>query len=63
MGTASHPESDQTLRHTLGGILLAVFFAFAPSHVPDWRADPGFRTVAVLPIGEPVASFDRAYRR
>ena len=60
MGTANHPESDQMVRRTLGGVFLAIFFAFAPSHVPDWRADPGFRTVAVLPIGEPLASFDRA---
>jgi hypothetical protein len=60
----NHPESDQSgIRRTLGGVFLALFFAFAPSHIPDWRADPAFRTVAVLPIGEPLASFDKAYRR
>jgi hypothetical protein len=34
-------------------MFLAVFFTLAPSHVPDWRADPAMRIVAVLPIGEP----------
>ncbi len=62
-GTVNHPESDRgALRTALGSVLLALYFAFAPSDSPDWRADPGFRTVAVLPIGEPLTSFDRANR-
>ena len=59
----NRPESEQTLRRAFGGAFLAIFFAFAPSQVPDWRADPGFRTVAVLPIGEPLVNFDKARRR
>jgi hypothetical protein len=34
-------------------MFLALFLAMAPSTVPDWRADPSLRTVAVMPIGEP----------
>lgn len=64
MGTGNRPESEAGgLRTALGGVFVALYFAFAPSSVPDWRSDPGFRTVAVLPIGEPVASFDSANRR
>ncbi len=55
-----HVSERVSLRYRLGGALLAIFFALAPSEVPDWRRDPGIRTVAVLPIGEPVASFDRS---
>jgi hypothetical protein len=47
------------LRRILGGLFLALYFALAPSTVPDWRNDPTLRTVAVLPIGEPLAYFDR----
>jgi hypothetical protein len=54
---------EATLRMRLGGAFLAVFFALAPSTVPDWRSDPGIRTVAVLPIGEPVTSIDRPQGR
>lgn len=60
MGTVNHPESDAgLLRRILGGLFLALYFALAPSTVPDWRSDPMMRTVAVLPIGEPLAYFDR----
>ncbi len=38
---------------------MALFFALAPSTVPDWRADPGLRTVAVLPIGEPMQAIGK----
>ncbi len=62
-GTVNHPESEHgAVRTALGSVFLALYFAFAPSHLPDWRSDPGFRTVAVLPIGEPLTSFDRANR-
>lgn len=44
----------ERLRRTFGQMFVALFLAMAPSTVPDWRADPGMRTVAVLPIGEPV---------
>lgn len=47
------------LRRILGGVVLALYFALAPSSVPDWRFDPSLRTVAVLPIGEPLANFER----
>ena len=57
---ANRPESDSNLlRRALGGAFLALYLALAPSTVPDWRNDPTLRTVAVLPIGEPLASFDR----
>ncbi len=60
MGIANRPESDSgLLRRLLGGVFLALYFALAPSTVPDWRSDPTVRTVAVLPIGEPLAYFDR----
>ena len=60
MGIVNHPESDTgLLRRILGGVFLALYFALAPSTVPDWRNDPTLRTVAVLPIGEPLASIDR----
>ena len=39
--------------------ILAAFLALAPSYLPDWRADPRVRTVAVLPIGEPMPSLDK----
>lgn len=55
-------SEPRPIRSTLGGAILAIFYAFAPSAVPDWRADPGFRTVAVLPVGEPMTSFDKAHR-
>ncbi len=64
MGTVSRPGSERVLlRRRLGEAYLALFFAFAPSTVPDWRADPSVRTVAVLPVGEPVASIDSFGRR
>lgn len=44
-------------RRLAGELFLALFFAMAPSNVPDWRSDPGARTVAVLPIGEPALPF------
>jgi hypothetical protein len=57
---ANRPGSDSgPLRRVLGGLFLASYLALAPSTVPDWRNDPTLRTVAVLPIGEPLASFDR----
>ncbi len=60
MDIANRPESDRgLLRRSLGGVLLALYFAFAPSTVPDWRSDPSLRIVAVLPVGEPLAAFDR----
>ncbi len=60
MDIVNRPESDSgLLRRSLGGVFLALYFALAPSTVPDWRSDPALRTVAVLPIGEPVAFFDR----
>ena len=63
MGTENRLASESgTVRHKLGEVVLALFFAMAPSYLPDWRADPGLRTVAVLPIGEPVVSWDKAYR-
>lgn len=40
-----------------GQVFLALFFALAPSDAIDWRADPGIRTVAVLPVGEPALPF------
>jgi len=43
------------MRNVAGQIVLALYFALVPSVVPDWRADPGIRTVAILPIGEPVS--------
>lgn len=59
MGIANRPESESALmRRSLGGVFLALYFALAPSYVPDWRFDPTLRTVAVLPIGEPVTKFD-----
>ncbi|MEA2002946.1 MAG: hypothetical protein U9N84_13810 [Actinomycetota bacterium] len=59
MATVSRPGSKRVrLRHRLGEAIYALFFAFAPSTIPDWRADPDFRSVAVLPVGEPMASFD-----
>ena len=64
MVTVSRPGSERVLlRHRLGEALLALFFAFAPSTIPDWRTDPSVRTVAVLPVGEPVASIDSFGRR
>ncbi len=36
--------------------LLAVFFALAPSAVPEWRGDPRIRVAAVLAVGEPTPS-------
>lgn len=60
MDIANRPESDSgLLRRSLGGLFLALYFAFAPSTVPDWRSDPSLRTVAVLPVGERLAAFDR----
>ena len=60
MATANRPVSeDRFLRRSLGGVFLAVYFAMAPSSVPDWRFDPSVRTVAVLPVGEPVTKFER----
>ena len=56
-------RAQLSLRSKMGGAFLAIFFAFAPSTVPDWRADPGVRTVAMMPIGEPVPSIDRSQRR
>jgi hypothetical protein len=44
----------QFVRRSIGKVFLALFFAMTPSTVPDWRADPSLRTVAVLPIGEPM---------
>lgn len=61
MAIANLPESER-LRHRLGEVFLALFFALAPAEIPDWRADPGIRTVAVLPIGEPVTSIDSSQR-
>ena len=47
-------------RHRLlGQITLAIWFALTPSTVPDWRADPGVRVVAVLPVGEPMPRLHR----
>ncbi len=45
------------LQRAIRQAVLAAFLALAPSYVPDWRADPSVRTVAVLPVGEPMASF------
>ena len=60
MAIGSLLVSDRTLmRRGLGGVVLALYFALAPSSIPDWRLDPGVRTVAVLPIGEPVRKFER----
>lgn len=60
MDIANRPASDGgLLRRSLGGVFLALYFALAPSTVPDWRSDPTVRIVAVLPVGEPLASFDR----
>ena len=60
MDIANRPGSDNgLLRRSLGGVFLALYLALAPSTVPDWRSDPTLRTVAVLPVGEPLASFDR----
>lgn len=63
IGTQPWIRSGHRFRHRVGGVFLALFFAFAPSTVPDWRADPATRTVMVLAIGEPVARFDRSVRR
>ena len=46
----------QQVRQAFGQVLVALFFSLAPSTIPDWRADPGIRTVAVLAIGEPMRS-------
>ena len=60
MDIANRPGSDSSLlRRILGGLFLALYFTLAPSTVPDWRNDPTLRTVAVLPIGEPLTYFDR----
>lgn len=60
MAIANRPGSEAgLLRRGLGGVFLALYFALAPSSVPDWRFDPSLRTVAVLPIGEPVTKFER----
>ncbi len=45
------------IRRAAGQMFLAMFFTLAPSTVPDWRADPSLRTVAVLPVGEPALPF------
>jgi hypothetical protein len=37
-------------------VVVAIYYAFAPSTVPDWRADPQLRTVAVLSVGDPMPS-------
>lgn len=50
-------EPPNTLRRMAGQVFLALFFALAPSDAIDWRADPGIRTVAVLPVGEPALPF------
>lgn len=50
----SEPAVYRGWRPLLGQVFLALWFALTPSTVPDWRADPGMRTVAVLPIGEPM---------
>ena len=55
--------SEHAVRRRLGEAFLALFFALTPTTIPDWRADPGMRTVAVLPIGEPLPSIDSARRR
>jgi hypothetical protein len=47
-------EQSRWARRLAGQVFLAMYLAFAPSTVPDWRSDPGMRTVAVLPIGEPM---------
>ena len=58
--TTNPPVSETKLvRRSLGGVFLALYFALAPSSVPDWRFDPSLRTVAVLPIGEPLTKFER----
>lgn len=60
MAIANRPVSERRfIRRILGGVFLALYFALAPSSVPDWRFDPGLRTVAVLPIGEPATKFER----
>jgi len=56
--SASRPSSKRRHR-LLGQITLALWFAFTPSTVPDWRADPSLRTVAVLPVGEPMPGLHR----
>jgi len=63
--TANRPASEAAVgrRHRLGEICLALFFSLTPSTIPDWRADPGVRSAAVLPVGEPVASLDSYGRR
>jgi hypothetical protein len=47
------------LRRVAGQMFLAMYFALAPSTVPDWRADPSLRTVAMLAVGEPALPFVR----
>ncbi len=54
---------SEQMRKRFGQVFLFLYFTMAPSTVPDWRADPGLRTVAVLPVGEPTpALIDRRRR-
>lgn len=62
MGTVSRRGYSEAVRRNLRSVVMALYFALAPSTVPDWRADPGLRTVAMLPIGEPMARFDSRLR-
>ena len=48
---SSRPGS---IRRLVGEVMLATFFALTPTEIPQWRANPEHRPVAVLPIGEPV---------
>jgi hypothetical protein len=47
---------SSSLRAQLSGALLAVFFALAPTTVPEWRLAPTRPPAAVLPVGEPTPS-------
>ena len=47
------------MKRRLGEILLAVYFALAPSTAPEWRWDPETRPVAVLAVGSPTPRLDR----
>ncbi|MDJ0923467.1 MAG: hypothetical protein QNJ77_02805 [Acidimicrobiia bacterium] len=59
MDIGNRRESELGLmRRVFSGMVVAAFFALAPSTVPDWRSDPSVRTVAVLPIGEPIRFID-----
>ena len=58
MDTVSRPGSERRLA-ALRRALLALFFALAPSSIPEWRTAPEAPPAAVLPVGEPIRMLGR----